>query len=88
MIKCKVKGMTVMTSMHDRACMLQSLQWKRGCTFVWKGATASGVDPMYSLFTGSYRPMRKPPNRHCLCKPAQRSQSGSHVRPWLDSVCQ
>jgi hypothetical protein len=25
--------------------------------------------PTMSFFTGSYRPMRRPPNMHCRCRP-------------------
>lgn len=36
----------------------------------YRGASPGGLSPMYTVFTGSYKPILNPPNKHCLWSPA------------------
>jgi hypothetical protein len=58
------------SQLHDVGGHLPTAKCMTRDTFLWNGAGPSAFFPMYSSLTGSYRPMRRPPNRHCLCKPA------------------
>ncbi len=45
--------------------------------FRYSGASPAAFSPTYRRLTGSYKPIRRPPNRNCRCRPARGRESAS-----------